>query len=299
MVDVFVTHYVRESTPALNDITRDVVEEIETVTCEPHRLTVLGWAETDELWRDLERKFSDAPGVRLVRNDRPGRPDTQPSQRNKVLDVARADGNEPFVLLHNDVRPARGWLERLLEDLRWAEDRWGVGSSIVAPRYIHFHRLIAPSASWALLQKFKSSDQMREWCAQWQFPFDMERAVCPLWSAPTDNGHQLMMFAARPSVFDTVGGCDETFTGVNYDDSEWGMRALMSGKRNIQSQTALIGHIEGLSFRLAKALNPTNNEEVFIAKWGQELFDELVSGRLWVRLHEEQQKESEACAMSQ
>lgn len=295
MIDVFVTHYVRERAPALNDITLDVVKEIETVTAAPHRLTVLGWAETDDLWIDLECKLAPIPGVRLIRNDRPGRPDTQPSQRNKVLDVARAGGDEPFVLLHNDVRPARGWLGCLLEDLRWAESRWGASSSVVGPRYIPFHSLTAPSPSWPTLREFKTPDQMAEWCAPWRFQFVEGRVTCAAWSPPMDSGHQLMMFAARPSFFDEVGGCDEAFTGVNYDDSEWGMRALMAGKRNLVSQTALVGHIEGFSFSVAGALMPASNEAIFISKWGQELFDELNSGRLWVRLHEEQGR-SASCA---
>lgn len=288
MIEIFLTHYVRELAPMFNDITLDVAQEIENTTSTPHRLTVLGWAETDDLWFDLERKLAAVPGVRVMRNDRPGRPDTQPSQRNKVLDVARSDGDAPFILLHNDVRPALGLCDRMIADLNWAENRWGAGSSIVAPRYIPFHCLDAPGAAWASLQMFKTADQMAAWCAPWRFPFDGARVVCPEWAAPVDNGHQLMMFIARPSFFDTVGVCDEAFTGLNYDDSEWGMRALMDGKRNLTSQTALLGHIEGFSFGIAGPITPMDNEAVFVAKWGRALFDELVSGRLWLRLHEEQ-----------
>jgi GT2 family glycosyltransferase len=241
--------------------------------------------------------------VRVVRNDRPGRPDTQPSQRNKVLDVARGGGDDPFVLVHNDIRPAHGWLDRLLGDLNWAEDRWGRGSSIVSLRYIPFHRLQTTNSIWSELwrlspRQFKTIDQMAEWCAQWQFPFINGRVECPTWTAPTDNGHQLMMFAARPSFFDTVGACDEMFTGANYDDSEWGMRALMAGKRNLTSQTALVGHVEGLSFGVAGTIAPASNEEVFVRKWGRELFEELNSGRLWLRLHEEQRRGT-TCVTSQ
>jgi hypothetical protein len=288
MIDVFVTHYVSEHALLLNDITADVVREIEVATKTAHRLTVVGWSETDELWGDLERKLRGDVEVELVRNDRPGRPDTQPSQRNKVLDEVRARGDDPFVLIHNDVRPAVGWLDRLVEDLSWAEDRWGPGSSIVAPRYVPFHHLERARPAWFGLREFKTAEQMAEWCARWSFPFDGERVVCPTWEPPTDSGHQLMMFAARPSFFDEIGGCDEAFTGSNYDDSEWGMRALMLNKRNLVSNTALMGHIEGLSFGLAGPRERASNENVFVAKWGQDLFDELNSGRLWARLHEEQ-----------
>lgn len=295
MIDVFMTHYVRESASRLNEITVDVAREIEITTSQPHRLTVLGWAETDALWSDLEQRMQQVPSVRLIRNDRPGRPDTQPSQRNKVIEVAREVGDDPFVLIHNDVRPAIGWLERLVWDLHWSERLCGVGSSIVAPRYIPFHsgELDLPSEAWP--KSLRSSDYMAEWCTSWGFPFHGGRVECPKWEPPVNSGHQLMMFIARPSTFDLIGGCDEAFTGVNYDDSDWGMRALMAGKRNLISQTALMGHVEGLSFSAAGPLAPTNNEEVFIAKWGREMFDELTTGRIWPRLH----KEQEPCATNQ
>jgi len=290
MVDVFVTHYARTSARQLNAVTADVVREIERATDTRHRLTVLGWAEDDETWADLETKLADVPGVRVVRNDRPGRPDTQPSQRNKVLDVARGDGDEPFVLLHNDVRPARGWLDRLSRDLEWCERRWGRGSSLVAPRYVPFHHLRDASQVWESVRapRFVSADEMARWCGQWGFRYEADRVCCPAWAQPIDDGHQLMMFIARPSFFDAVGPCDETFTGINFDDSEWGMRALMAGKRNLTSQTALVGHIESLSFGAAGPMAPTDNAQVFITKHGRELFDELDSGRIWPRLHGEQ-----------
>jgi hypothetical protein len=291
-MNVFVTHYVRAGDTLLNDVTLDVVREIEHVTTTPHRLTVLGWAEDDAMWGDLERKLAPHD-VRLVRNDRAGRPDTQPSQRNKVIDVARGDGDEPFVLLHNDVRPARGWLDRLEADLYDCERRWGYASSIIAPRYVQFHRTDAPV--WVKLESQfgdakKSASDMAHWCAQYNIPFNPVdgRVFCLDWSPPSDSGHQLMMFVTRPSFFDAVGSCDETFTGKDYDDSEWGMRALMAGKRNLVSQSALMGHAEGLSFGAAGTLLPADNEKVFIAKWGQAIFDELRSGQLWIRLHQEQ-----------
>jgi hypothetical protein len=295
MVDVFVTHYVRRSTRVFNDVLYDVVREIERVTTTPHRLTVVGWAEDDTTWEDAAMRLAVVPGVRLVRNDRPGRADTQPSQRNKVLDVARQGGDEPFVLLHNDVRPASGWLDRLTEDLRVCEARWGTGSSIIAPRYIPFHRL--PGGFWETFQgiaQLRDQDNMTRWCAQYGFMMlppghEVGRTVeCPPWSEPTDNGHQLMMFVTRPSFFEKVGECDEAFTGKNYDDAEWGMRALLAGKRSLISQTGLMGHIEDFTFSRGEPQLTADNEKVFIAKWGRALFYELSSGAIWPRLHREQ-----------
>ena len=69
MIDVYVTHYVREGLETLNDTTAAVVREIMAVTPTACRMTVVGWSETDELWADLEAKVGAT--ARILRNDRP------------------------------------------------------------------------------------------------------------------------------------------------------------------------------------------------------------------------------------
>jgi GT2 family glycosyltransferase len=92
-----------------------------------------------------------------------------------------------------------------------------------------------------------------------------------------------MMFAASPRFFDTIGGCDETFTGTGMDDQDWGMRVLMAGKKNMTSRNALVGHIAGFTFGAPGQQRP-DNRPIFQAKWGQAIDDEWMSGALWDRL---------------
>ena len=311
MIDIYVTYYARTAGGKdLNDVTADVVEEIKHVTDTPHRLIVVGWTEDDATWADLEHKLSHLIDVRVVRNNRPNRPDTQPSQRNKVLDLARVAGDHPFVLLHNDTRPARGWLKNLTRDLWSCEHRWGYGSSIITPMHVPFVRLHSSRPGWAALQasRLVTIEQMIPWMAKYgQFNKTEEsiipnglmtklfaahgqldtvsgRLLCPIWVEPSDDGHQLMMFIARPSFFDVVGPCDEAFAGANYDDVDWGMRALIAGKHSLRSRTALVGHIEGLTFINAGPLIPMRNDQVFRDKWGDVVFDEMISGAIWAQL---------------
>jgi hypothetical protein len=283
MIDIYVTHYVRKGSEALNDITLDTIREIEDTTLETHRTFVVGWAETQVLWENLTYRLPI--NVRAVQNMRPGRPDTQSSVRNRVLDLAREQGDHPFVLLHNDVRPAFGWLAHLLADLTWAEKTWGVGSSIVTPRYIPFHELHLDDH--LVLHKIKSREQMAAWCTRQNFQFN-GRVSCPHWRPPSDTGHQLMMFMTRPSFFAPVGECDEAFVGKNWDDVDWGVRALKAGRHSLCSRSSLIGHIEGLTFDGPGPMTATDNREVFIKKWGAEFFEEVSSGRMWERLHRAQ-----------
>ena len=297
-VDVFVTHFVTSTTRGLNDMLVEACHELVETAVHAHRLTVVAWTDSAACWKDMEARLP--AGTRLVRSDRSGRSDLPPSMRNKVVEEARRSGCDLMVLLHNDIRPARGWLLRLVSDIRWAESTWGQGSSLVTPRYVPYH-LVKPhdaalrsEAFWSALGQSASVltvDGMRRFCAQHGLPLRCERVHCPAYKQPTDDGHQLMMFACRPDYFDAFGLCDEGYTGREYDDCDWGIRALRAGKRNLLSQTAIIGHLEGMTFAsrgIVSAGTRETNRDVFLRKWGSAMLDELEAGSLWPRLHHEQ-----------
>jgi hypothetical protein len=305
MINVYVTHHVTASLDGINDILIDQLYRMLEVLPkkEDVKIHVVYWTNEPKYTEDLQRRVPSS--VNLIFNDRAGRPDTQPGLRNKIVDHARSSKDcEAFLLLHNDVRLPRGFLECLVKDWRKAEKKWGTSKAIVSPRYIPYHlttprpEAILREAYWEKLKSnacVKSSDEMRAWCREWNFSFgDDGEVICPDRSSTTDDGHQLMMFIAGAHFFDDVGPCDEDYSGLNYDDCDWGMRALMKGKRNLQSTGALLGHIASLSFGplvttpewLAKA---ADNGKIFVAKWGQALFDEMQTGHLWQRLHREQE----------
>lgn len=302
-IQVFVTHYVSKDTVELNDILVEEIQYLERMTAYPHETTVIYYDEggsADEL-------FDRLPGeVKLVKNDRPGRNDIQPSLRNKAVDLAE-DGKY-FVLLHNDVRITVGWLDNLVSEMRTSEQKYGKGNCVITPRYIPYWYIGNNGERsennnftgkypefWVGLKtnvKCLSPDAMSAWCATWNFRFDGINAYS-LNNPPfvTDDGHQLMMYMGTGKFFRDIGECDETFAGLNYDDSDWGIRALMASKKNLKSQTCLIGHVEGLSFFHKNIFNKRSiNDSVFINKWGRAVFDEMQTGQLWIRLHEEQRK---------
>lgn len=300
MIDVYITHHLPpgELSIGLNDFLFDEIRSLRRVTSrKDYRLTVIYYAvDNPEAERDLYERMPW--GTAVVRNDRPGFPDSQPSKRNKAVELACASEDTEFmVLLHNDVRVAKGWLDRLVQDLEHVEQTYGQGSAIISPRYVPYHRLHQDAAAtrsaffWERLAKeppVVSIEQMAAWCRQSGFRFDKYDVQSPPWCPPGDDGHQLMMWIARPQFFDKVGLCDEAMRGGHYDDSEWGMRALMAGKRNCQSRSGLIGHVMGMSFKLTE-MPAVDNGALFVAKWGRKAFDDLISGALWLRLHREQQ----------
>jgi hypothetical protein len=130
---------------------------------------------------------------------------------------------------------------------------------------------------------------MRDWCRQWKFKFDDRGFVHSLSEGrATDDGHALMMFISRKSFFNAIGHYDERYIGINFDDNDMGITALMKGKKNLKSQTSLIGHVQGLSFCSPNIKTRImNNDNIFIEKWGRGIWDEMQNGSLWVRLHNE------------
>jgi hypothetical protein len=307
MINIYVTHHVTAALDGINDI---LIEQLYRMRRRIRRLPdeekvkvyVAYWTNDPRYGEDLRRRVPQ--GVEILFNDRPGRPDTQPSLRNKILDHAQGSDCEAFILLHNDVRIARGCLDHLIADWRKAERRYGKGQTLVSPYYIPYHlgtprsEAMSNPAYWDRLRAnpgVNSIDFMKSWCRKHDLEFKHEEVTCPERSSITDDGHQIMMFIAGRSYFDAVGPCDERYTGADFDDNDWGIKALMSGRRHLRSTGALIGHIASLSFKplretpewLARA---SDNRKVFIDKWGQVVFDEMQTGEIWKRLHREQGK---------
>jgi len=298
MIGIYITHFVplgHAHAFGYNEILFDLLRCIRIRTSSNHDIGVTVVYYTDDKAAEDHLVRHLPSGVRLVKNTRPHRPDTQPSMRNRVLDIARGDTIQYAVLLHNDVRVAAGWLDALVHDIEYAEKIHGEDGAIVSPRHIPYHYLPAAEVScqpfWSDLKaKVRSVGQMHAWCKGHGFSFDGENVLCPPWTAPHRDGHQLMMWIARPEFFDVVGECDERFVGVNHDDQDWGIRALLHKKGSYQSRTCLIGHVEGLTFMrpglgaLADAAKELN-KQLFIDKWGLDLFEEMQRGELWPRLH--------------
>lgn len=294
MVELYITHYVSEELAGYNDVVIDCLWAIHEATVRdgvPYKLVVLYYASTDALENDLRDRLPDfAEAIRVESS-------VQPYIMNQATEHAKKRGAELFACLHNDIRPARSWLRNWVSDLHAGEAKYGYANVIASPRYIPYHWL-APHESaykypafWDRIRpeleaKVLSRDAMAGWCARTRFGFDGRLVLAPEKSYLTDDGHQLMMYMCSPSFFDDIGGCDETFAGLNYGDCDWGIRALMAGKKNMISQGALLGHISGLTFFNPVVTNRLyDNHNHFIDKWGLAMFQELQSGRIWTRLH--------------
>lgn len=297
MVGIYVTHYVRRGLPGYNDMVVEcasILQRVMKLDGDAATLTIVYWTDDEELDADLRARLP--AGVDAVRRDS----GSQTYLMNQATEIAKQRGDDLFVCLHNDVKPARGWLRNLVTDVRAAEMKYGRGNVIASPRYLPYHwgnpcpAAFKDPAFWDRIRpeveaKVLSNAAMRAWCDKHGFSFDGDLVHSPRTSFTTDDGHALMMYCAAPNFFDVIGGCDESFVGTNYGDCDWGIRALRAGKKNLISQGALLGHISGLTF-----FHPTvrseldDNDNRFIAKWDLSTFRELIDGSIWPRLHREQ-----------
>lgn len=299
MIEVYITHYVTEEIPGYNDLAVDCAHGILEATQGdgvPYQLIFIYWAANDELDADLRARMP--PQVDLVRETH----GLQQHLMNQSAVRAKANSAEFFVCLHNDIRPCPGWLRNLAIDLRTAEEKYGRASSVCMPRYIPYHWLEphpdarASDQVWSRLDprtepKILTPEVMAGFCKQHGFEFNGRHVLCPETTFTTDDGHQLMMYGAAPEFFDEIGGCDETFIGVNFGDNEWGMRAIMAGKKNLISQGCIVQHIAGLTFNNPiVAVHFDDNHHRFIAKWGMDIYRQMQDGSLWTRLHREQRE---------
>lgn len=297
-VQIFITHYVNNEVIELNDALVEEILYLNFITKSskvPYDITVVYYDEDDAVRELFERLPKE---VKIIRNNRPGKPDIQSSMRNKVVDLAE----DHFILLHNDIRVTVGWLDNIVNDMEYSERHYGYGNAVLSLRYIPYW-YIGSNGERTENGNFRakypylwdrlgsnvnySIEAMRGWCKNWNFKFDGVNVYSPNnYPYVTDDGHQLMMFMGTKKFFRDIGECDENFVGWNYDDQDWGIRALLAGKKNLKSQTCLIGHIEGLSFFHPKIFyKKCINDQIFIQKWGRPLFDEMQTGQLWIRLH--------------
>ena len=291
-IQVFITHIVTNDMMETNDILVEEVTFLEKVTDYPHETIVVYYSPEND--NSIDDAYDRMPkGVKIVKNDRPGNPYCMPSMRNKVIDLA----DDYFVLLHNDIRVSVGWLTSLVADLEKAESIYK-DRCVMSPRFVPYHYIpgiIKPKYPefWKKIStkpQFYSIEKMTQWCKEWHFKFKHNM----LYSLPpghiTDDGHALMMFISSKKFFKDVGGNDERYIYRRHDDDDWGITALMKGKKDLKSQTSLIGHMVHMTLGHNKFPFFTNksNEKLFIEKWGRPIFDEMITGKIWIRLHNEQ-----------
>lgn len=221
--------------------------------------------------------------------------DSNPSKRNRAVDLAE----DIFVLLHDDCKPVKGFLRNFVAELEWCE-RFFKKPVIICPTQLPY---LAPKNLLETYPELKnaanlmtSKEEYATYCRRYGIPFSGGEPVChPPYLGPvkrsgtpiTDDGHQLMLFCTRKKTMQLIGPCEE-WGGKDFDDVDWGLRALMKGVKVLQSHTTYVMHLQGLTFNYPGVERLPSNAELFIRKWGREIFNKVQDGSVWVEMHEKQ-----------
>jgi GT2 family glycosyltransferase len=266
-VQVFILHWASSEHLWPNFFTLEAVHSIRSLT--PPSSYELIVVDNHSEPTALEALKSKLPSdVRVVENDRSSQ--SVASGRNKVWSLV--DSNY-FVLLHPDVKVTRGWLSNFVAELKMAEQRYRK-PCVITPTYVPYPLL--------------DEEAFKRFSGPGHFVVNHELNVsCKPPGFWTDDGHQLMIFAASKWFRDIVGEWDERYTGANYDDCDMGITAILKGCKNLISHTTFIHHLQSMSKGFGALWDSVTNSKVFIKKWGKEMWNEMETGQLWIRLHRE------------
>ncbi|MCM3568575.1 glycosyltransferase family 2 protein [Neobacillus mesonae] len=164
----------------------------------------------------------------------------------------KAANGENIVFLNNDTVVTRGWLTRLL---KWINQDETIG--IVGPRsnYIVPQQAINPVP-------YKSIKEMPLFAAKWTknhfrqgYEADYLSGLC---------------MAFKKELVDNIGGLDERFFPGYFEDTDFSIRARISGKKLWVANDVYIHHYGSSSFKINRSMQRKailESEEKFKQKW--------------------------------
>ena len=230
--------------PLLNnlDLTKGVIESIETHTPEPYELIFIDNGSQDGTGQYL--KFNLKPHWRLIENDSNK---GFPHACNQGMSLATG---EYILLLNNDVLVSPEWLKGLIDCIESEPD---IG--IVGPRsnFVSGAQLVTEG-------EYKDVDSYLKFAEAFRKSF--KGLYLPRW--------RIVGFCSlfKRSLIDKIGYLDERFTPGNFEDDDYCIRALEAGYRNMICGDVFVHHYGTKSHtqETYKALLDTNKVK-FEQKW--------------------------------
>jgi GT2 family glycosyltransferase len=222
--------------------TRECIESIFSCTRENFELIIVDNASTDGTVQYLHT----LPKTTVIKNRRNR---GFSGGCNQGLSVANG---ENIVLLNNDTIVTRGWLTRLLW---WINQDKTIG--IVGPRsnYIVPQQAISPVP-------YQTIKKMPMFAAKWS-----KDHIRQGYEADYLSG---LCMAFKKSLVGEIGGLDERFFPGYFEDTDFSIRARISGKKLWVANDVYIHHYGSSSFKVNLSLHRKailESEKKFMAKW--------------------------------
>ena len=168
---------------------------------------------------------------------------------NQGLSIANG---ENIVLLNNDTVVTRGWLTRLLW---WMKQDESIG--IVGPR----SNYIVPQQAISSVP-YQTIKEMPIFAAKWSKDHFRQGYEADYLSG--------LCMAFKKSLVDDIGGLDERFFPGYFEDTDFCIRARISGKKCWVADDVYIHHYGSSSFKTNRSLHRKailENERKFMTKW--------------------------------
>jgi len=219
------------------EFTKDCIGHIIKNTLYPYRLILIDNASDAPTKQYLEGlKRDSAQEVTLIRNE---------SNLGfvKAVNQGLKISSSPYVcIMNNDTVPAPGWLERMVE---FAESHADVG--LINPQCSGHGNMPIDFYARSLARykdKYMEMNQCQGWC-----------------------------MVVKREVVDRIGYLDESFGIGGFDDTDYSMRAGLSGYRCVNLHSAYVYHREHATFNAMgdRKTLVSKGEEEYFKKWPRHL----------------------------
>ena len=200
---------------------------IERHTPEPHEIIVVDNGSSDETHENLMSQLKKKPNIKVITNT-----SNMGFSAGNNQGISIAQG-EYILLLNNDTIVTRGWLGRMMDCFHQYPE-----TGIVGPmsNYVSGPQLV-PQVDYKMIEGIDS------FAERWRQKH-MGKSLL---------NYRIVGFCllTKREVIDCIGGLDEQFTGGNYEDDDFCLRAALAGYKARIAQDIFIHHTGSQTFKSA------------------------------------------------
>jgi O-antigen biosynthesis protein len=228
------------------EYTKKCLKSLRRYTPESHEIIFVDNGSTDSTVQWLKTQMRENKNYKLIENKQ-----NLGFAKGCNQGIEMSEG-EFILLLNNDVVVADGWLSGLTSCLNHAPDAGIVGpmtNNISGPQQIHD-------------DSYRSVDDLDKYAAKFKERFHHRRI-------PLNRIVGFCMLFKR-TLFEQIGGLDESFGTGNFEDDDFCLRVTLAGYNNYVAGNVFIHHFGSRSFigsKIDYGASISGNRKILENKW--------------------------------